>query len=128
MRYLALSPRDNTMKVDGLVNVFCGGEKAGLLVGHTEAIITGSLAGRNAGRAAQGKSVDAISTSLASGFGIAYVRENMKTEAGLRKKYTFSGSVLFNKMKEENLYLTNPEEIQHRVISAGMDSFFARSV
>jgi len=127
MRYLALSPRDDSMKVDGLVNVFCGGEKAGLLVGHTEAIITGSLAGRNAARAAQGKSVDSIPTTLACGYGIAYVRENMQTEAGLKKKYTFSGSVLFDKMKAENLYSTDVQEIRQRVAAAGMDNFFAGS-
>ncbi len=126
MRYLALSPRDNTMKVEGLVNVFCGGEKAGLLVGHTEAIITGSLAGRNAARAAQGKSVDPIPTSLACGFGIAYVRDNMKTEAGLKKKYTFSGSVLFDKMKEVGLYSTDTDIIKKRVAAAGMADFFTK--
>ena len=48
MRYLALSPRDNALKVKGADNLFCGGEKAGLLVGHTEAIVTGTLAGHNA--------------------------------------------------------------------------------
>ena len=125
MRYLALAPRDNCMKVEGLANVFCGGEKAGLLVGHTEAIITGSLAGRNAARFAQGKSVDAIPASLACGFGIAYVRDSMQTEAGLKKKYTFSGSVLFDKMKESNLYTTDIAEIGQRVEAAGMKGFFA---
>lgn len=48
MRYMAVSYRDNHLKVEGVDNLFCGGEKAGLLVGHTEAIVTGSLAGRNA--------------------------------------------------------------------------------
>ncbi|MDO9065973.1 MAG: FAD-dependent oxidoreductase, partial [Chloroflexota bacterium] len=48
IRYLAMAPRDNTLKVKGLANLFCGGEKAGVFVGHTEAIVTGSLAGRNA--------------------------------------------------------------------------------
>jgi len=125
MRYLALAPRDNCMKVEGLANVFCGGEKAGLLVGHTEAIITGSLAGRNAARFAQGKSPEPIPTALACGFGIAYVRESMQTEAGLKKKYTFSGSVLFDKMKENNLYTTDIAEIGKRVATAGMSGFFA---
>ncbi len=126
MRYLAMSPRDNSMKVEGLNNVFCGGEKAGLLVGHTEAIITGSLAGRNAARSTQGKSVDSIPETLACGLGIAFVRDGMQTESGLQKKYTFSGSVLFDKMKEKHLYTTNIDEINQRVASAGMTDFFAQ--
>jgi hypothetical protein len=48
MRYNALAPRDDAMQVQGGVdNLFCGGEKAGLLVGHTEAMVTGTLGGHN---------------------------------------------------------------------------------
>jgi hypothetical protein len=54
MRYLGMLPRDNSLKVNDLKNVFCAGEKAGLLVGHTEAIVTGTLAGHNAARMALG--------------------------------------------------------------------------
>ena len=50
IRYLSVAERDNTMRVKGFANLFCGGEKAGLFVGHTEAISTGSLAGHNAAR------------------------------------------------------------------------------
>ena len=48
VRYIGMSPRDDALKVTGIENLFCGGEKAGLLVGHTEAICTGTLAGYNA--------------------------------------------------------------------------------
>ncbi len=50
IRYLSVAERDNTMRVKGFSNLFCGGEKSGLFVGHTEAITTGSLAGHNAAR------------------------------------------------------------------------------
>lgn len=50
IRYLSIAERDNTMRVKGFENLFCGGEKSGLFVGHTEAITTGSLAGHNAAR------------------------------------------------------------------------------
>ena len=43
MRYLGMLPRDDRLRVNGLKNVFCAGEKAGLLVGHTEAIVTAPL-------------------------------------------------------------------------------------
>ena len=37
MRYLSVAPRTNDMKVQGVDNLFCAGEKSGLFVGHTEA-------------------------------------------------------------------------------------------
>lgn len=48
VRYLGVAPCANTLQVDGVDNLFCCGEKAGILVGHTEAVITGLLAGNNA--------------------------------------------------------------------------------
>ncbi len=57
IRYLSMAPRYNTMQVKGIDNLFCGGEKSGLFVGHTEAITTGSLAGYNGGRYAKGLSL-----------------------------------------------------------------------
>jgi folate-dependent tRNA-U54 methylase TrmFO/GidA len=119
-------PRDNALKVDGLKNVFCGGEKAGLLVGHTEAIITGTLAGHNAARAACGLAPVEIPASLACGDAIAFVRSQMQTKEGLTKKYTFSGSVYFDRMKQLNLYTTDIAAIKARVEQAGMAGFFAR--
>ncbi len=128
MRYLALSPRDNTLKTQGLDNLFCGGEKAGLLVGHTEAIVTGSLAGHNAVRYAAGKELLEIPTSLAIGDAIAHVNEQMKTETGITKKYTFSGSVYFERMKELGLYTTDVQEIKNRVEKAGMTGIYNQKV
>lgn len=36
IRYLSVAPRTDDMKVKGIDNLFCAGEKAGLFVGHTE--------------------------------------------------------------------------------------------
>jgi len=128
MRYLALSPRDNALKTIGVDNLFCGGEKAGLLVGHTEAIVTGSLAGRNAVLYAVGKKLMEIPVSLAIGDAIAHVNEKMKTEQGITKKYTFSGSVYFERMKEKGLYTTNIGEIRDRVEKAGLTGIYDQKV
>ena len=54
IRYLAMAPRDDALRVEGVANLLCAGEKAGLFVGHTEAAVTGSLAGHNAVRLAAG--------------------------------------------------------------------------
>ncbi|ADL07906.1 FAD-dependent oxidoreductase [Thermosediminibacter oceani] len=128
IRYMAMSPRDNYLKTLGVENLFCGGEKAGPLVGHTEAICTGTLAGANAVRYAAGVNLVEIPTDLAVGDAISYVNEQMKTEEGISKKYTFSGSVYFERMKRLGLYTTDIEEIKNRVRKAGMIDFFNRKV
>ncbi|HUL00738.1 MAG TPA: FAD-dependent oxidoreductase [Nitrospirota bacterium] len=128
MRYFGMLPRDNALKVEGLNNVFCGGEKAGLLVGHTEAIITGTLAGHNAARSALGLDSYVIPETLASGDAIAYVKREMQAPGGLTKKYTFSGSVYFESMKSKNLYTTDIAAIQARVDAANAKDVFAKSL
>jgi hypothetical protein len=126
VRYLALSPRDDTLKVEGLDNLFCGGEKAGLLVGHTEAICTGTLAGHNAARWAAGLPLVTIPRTMAVGEAISYVREQMQTEEGMMKKYTFSGSVLFARLCELGLYSTDPAIIASRAEASGTSALFSR--
>lgn len=128
MRYLAISPRDNHLKTEGLYNLFCGGEKAGPLVGHTEAICTGTLAGANAVRWVAGKELIQIPEELAIGDAIAYVKEQMETEEGISKKYTFSGSVYFERMKKLGLYTIDVNEIKARIEKAGMTNVFNRKV
>ena len=124
MRYFNMSPRNDALKVDGLANLFCGGEKAGLLVGHTEAVVTGTLAGYNAARCAFGKQQLVLPDSLANGDAIKHVREQMQTERGLGYKYTFSGSVYFERMKQRGSYLTDVAEIRRRVDDAGLTDVF----
>ncbi|MDO4553863.1 MAG: FAD-dependent oxidoreductase [Lachnospiraceae bacterium] len=126
MRYFAMSPRNNALKVEGMENLFCAGEKAGLLVGHTEAIVTGVLAGYNAVQKAEGKEPLVLSRKTAIGEAIAYVNEKMKTEEGLGKKYTFSGSVFFEHMKEEGLYRMNKDEIGALIEAEGLKDIFKK--
>jgi threonine dehydrogenase-like Zn-dependent dehydrogenase len=128
MRYFAMAPRDNHLKVEGVNNLFCCGEKAGLLVGHTEAIVTGTLAGHNSVRHALGKELLQIPECLATGDAIAYVREKMSKPEGMSKKYTFSGSVYFERMKELGIYKTDTDEITRRVEECGLKDIFANIV
>lgn len=48
MRYIGIAPCNDLLKVDTIDNLFCAGEKAAIMVGHTEAVVTGLLAGHNA--------------------------------------------------------------------------------
>jgi hypothetical protein len=126
MRYFSISPRNNKLQTKGVDNLLCAGEKAGPLVGHTEAIVTGTLAGYNAARLAFGKEPVEIPVELAVGDAISHVREQMNTPEGIAKKYTFSGSVYFERMKEKGLYTTDINEIKKRVEKAGMTNFFEK--
>lgn len=128
MRYFSMAPRDNYLKVEGAENLFCCGEKAGLLVGHTEAIVTGTLAGHNSVRYALGKELLLIPECLATGDAIAYVKEKMTTPDGMSKKYTFSGSVYFERMKELGIYITDSAEIAKRVEECGLKNIFANKL
>ncbi|MGE5485240.1 MAG: FAD-dependent oxidoreductase [Ignavibacteriales bacterium] len=126
MRYFAISPRDDYLKVDGMDNLFCGGEKAGPLVGHTEAIVTGALAGHNAVRHGLGMDLLKIPESTAIGDAIALVGRLVKSGEGLNQKYTFSGSVYFERMKGLGLYTTDSAAIRQRVRDAGVEGALAK--
>lgn len=124
IRYLSMAPRDNTMKVTGIDNLFVGGEKSGLFVGHTEAIVTGTLAGYNAVRWGLGLKPIQLPTSLAVGDIIAYENNMKESVEGLRKRYTFAGAAYFERMKELNLYTIDNDLIEKRVKTLMLDGFF----
>lgn len=115
IRYLSIAPRDNALKVNGVDNLLCAGEKAGLFVGHTEAISTGSLAGHNSVRLSLGMPLLELPRNTVIGDIIAFANEEIKDEDGLKKRYTFAGSVFFDRMKEKGTYSIDTEEIKKKI-------------
>lgn len=128
IRYLSMAPRDNSLKVKGIENLFAGGEKAGLFVGHTEAIVTGTLAGYNSVRLGLGLKPVELPVSLAVGDIIAYENKMKTTKDGLRNRYTFAGAGYFARMKEIGLYSIDTEEIKKRVELVKMNDFFQQKL
>ncbi|MBF7097725.1 FAD-dependent oxidoreductase [Alkalibacter mobilis] len=128
IRYFNMSPRDNRLKVEGVENLFCAGEKAGLLVGHTEAMVTGILAGNNSVRYALKEELIELPESLAIGDAIKFVKTAMETPEGMGKKFTFSGSVYFDRMKSLGLYSTDTDEIKARIEKEGLTGVFAKKL
>lgn len=124
VRYLSMAPRNNSMKVDGLENLLCGGEKSGLFVGHTEAITTGSLAGHNSVRLALGMPLLELPRNLVTGDIIAYANEQIKQKDGLKKRYTFAGAEYFERMKERKMYTIDKKEIERRVSRMDLTDIF----
>jgi folate-dependent tRNA-U54 methylase TrmFO/GidA len=128
VRYTAMAPHDLGLRADGVANLFCAGEKAGPLVGHTEAIVSGALAGRNAALEAAGNEPMTLPASLAVGDAIHFVTAAQDKVAGWDKKITFSGSFYFGRMEELRLYSADAGAIHRRVREAGLEGVFAGPV
>ncbi|MGI6627475.1 MAG: FAD-dependent oxidoreductase [Bacillota bacterium] len=130
IRFTAVTPRENTMLATGAQNLFVAGEKAGVCVGHTEAIVTGALAGRNSALLALGKPMMTIPDTLATGDYISFSRIGLDGKPvvpggyGLKASHTFAGSVYFDRMKDLGLYTTDIESIMNRVSEARMHLAF----
>lgn len=115
IRYMAVSPRDNFMRAENMKNLFVAGEKSGFYVGHTEAICTGSFAGHNAVRYLANMEYLQLPTSLLIGDFISYSNEEMHKKNGAKKRFTFAGSIYFERMKKLGLYTIDKEIIEKRV-------------
>lgn len=124
IRYLSVAERDDSLKVKGVGNLFCGGEKAGLFVGHTEAISTGSLAGHNAVRFIKGMKPLILPTGIAIGDLISFANKSLGHEDGLMTRFTFAGAEYFARMKDRGLYSTNREDIIKRIGRYGLEGIY----
>ncbi len=114
VRFLSRAPRDNTLKVSGLDNLFCAGEKSGFFVGCTEAMATGFLAGQNAGSLATGANILELPRILAVGDLIAFENEQVQ-DGNLKSRFSFSGGAYFQRMKSLGLYTTDQDLIGKKV-------------
>ncbi|GAA0780164.1 hypothetical protein GCM10008909_00100 [Hathewaya limosa] len=124
VRYLSCAIRNNSLKVTGLDNLFCAGEKSGLFVGHTEAICTGSLAGHNAARYLAKRHLLILPKDCCVGDIISYSNYRMLQKKDRKGRYTFAGSLYFNRMKKLGLYTINKEEIKNRIEKLELTNIF----
>lgn len=124
VRFLAIAPRANDMRVDGVTNLFCAGEKSGPFVGHTEAVCTGALAGHNAARHALRLPLVTLPDTLAIGDIISFANKIFKDDANRRERFTFAGGVFFERMKTRGLYTTDISEIRARVAESGLAGLY----
>lgn len=97
-------------------------------MGHTEAIVTGTLAGHNAVRCVLDMAYLTLPSTLAVGDFISFVMKRRKEEGGMKMRYTFSGSVYFERMKQRDLYTTDTELVARRVNASGLSGVFDRAL
>lgn len=126
VRYMAVAERDKTLKVDGVDNLFAAGEKAGLLVGHTEAISTGSLADYNSGKYCNDQELLELPETTAIGKIIGDSGRIWSVENGLEKRFTFAGGEFFKEMKEKGLYSIDKDEIYNKIDKSGLKDIYNR--
>jgi hypothetical protein len=117
IRHVSIALRDNFLKVNGLDNLFCAGEKSGPLVGLTEAYVTGLLAGYNASRLAAQESLMQLPKTTAIGDFVSLIGEEIHKDEKERQKgsFTFSGGKYFERMKTLGLYSVDANEIHERI-------------
>lgn len=128
IRYLSVAERDNQMRVTGIENLLCGGEKSGLFVGCTEAISTGTLAGYNSVRYLKGIRPLELPSQIAIGDLISYANERILSESGLMTRYTFAGSEYFQRMQENGLYTTDSEAVRKRIRKYDLENIYKESI
>ncbi len=129
MRYFQFANCNHALQAQGVVdNLFCAGERAGAMVGHTEAVVTGSLAGHNAVRQAKGLPLIKLANELAVGDFVNHVIDEMKKDECRGTKYTFSGSVYFERMKDLGLYLIDANGIAAKIEKLGLTNLLNKKI
>jgi hypothetical protein len=72
----------------------------------------------------KGKKPITLPAATVIGDAITFVREKMASPGGLGKKYTFSGSILFDRMKEKGTYTTDSQKIASNIAGLGLTDLF----
>jgi hypothetical protein len=126
IRYMAITPRDNTLKVNGVENLFVAGEKiGGSPNGVTDVSVIGMLAGHNAARKALGMDLLELSRDTAVGDFIAYTGEHQE-ELSIRHSFIFG--VYLERMKQTGLYTRDVQQIHKCVEDAGLAGVFSEKL
>jgi hypothetical protein len=119
VRFMGLVPHDARLRVSGLANLLCAGEKCGPQVGHTEAVATGMLAGHNAARSALGLEPVTLPRELAVGDFVACVTWAVRRRT-LEQRLSFSGAGFFARMRERGTYTTDRNAVRGRLERLGL--------
>lgn len=122
IRYIANTPRDNTLKAEGVDNLFVAGEKIGHLQSITPCYVTGALAGHNAVRKAAGMKLLELPRTTAIGEMIAFGGELNQKDKIHYNVYSLT------RLREKGLFTRDVPKIQARVKEQGLSGIFAKKL
>lgn len=125
VRFSGAVGRDRRLIVPPLENLFAAGERAGLSLGHTEAIVTGTLAGYNAWRLVRGLEPVELPRLCVCGELIAFTGYEEKGGDSTAVIYNLAGGPLWERLQQLNLYSTDPAAISARLEKLGLLQIFA---
>ena len=127
IRFSGIIERDGRLLVPPLKNLFAAGERAGLSLGHTEAMVTGTLAGYNAWRLSR----EEEPLELPRGCVCSELIALTGYDAGRGEKcglseivYSLSGGPLWEHLQRQKLYSTDPAAIGRRLEGLGLLGIF----
>ncbi|MEG2362483.1 MAG: hypothetical protein RSC26_03180 [Terrisporobacter sp.] len=93
-----------------------------------EAICTGSLAGHNAARYIANMDYLELPTSLVIGDFIHHSNIEMHEKDGCKKRFTFAGSIYFNRMKDLGFYTIEKDIISKRVENVDLINIYNKKI
>ncbi len=115
IRFTSSIQVETNLSVPPFSNLFAAGERAGFMVGHTEAMVTGNLAGYNAWRWISGEEPLVLPRNTASGELIAFTRPRPFIRKGGGEMYTLSGGPLWENLLRKGLYFTDQDRLKPRL-------------
>jgi len=125
--HVAIAVRDSAMRVKGIDNLFCAGDKSGHgSVGG--AMSSGILAGHNAARAAFKLEPLVLPKSIALGDFFAFTAEKCKTVAGRNIGYHMGAGEYWAIMQRTGLYTDDVKTIKRRIKETGMLGILAKKL
>lgn len=127
IRFSGVIERDRRLMVPPLKNLFVAGERAGLGLGHTEAMVTGTLAGYNAWRLSRGMEPLELPRGCVCGELVALTGPDSGLSERCEIVYSLSGGPLWEHLQRLNLYSTDPDSIARRLDRLGLLGIFAAS-
>ncbi|MBI2303552.1 MAG: FAD-dependent oxidoreductase [Chloroflexi bacterium] len=120
LRMGAVAPRDNTLRVSGLENLFAAGLKTGDIQGFVEVLFTGDLAGYNATRQALKMSPMELPSSTLTGF---FINE---AKNGMTPSDWPSDRKIDQRYYEKGLVTTDMWKIKARLGDGGMIGLYSK--
>ncbi len=127
IRYMALTPRGDTLDVPGVENLFVASEKLGT-VGLAESIVGGVVVGHNAVASAIGIEPLVLPKTTLLGDFLAFVNERWNMEEHLRERFGFCVGAYFRRSTELGLHTQDKDVLHSRIKESGLIGIFSEKI